>query len=175
MLGLTNLGFIHTLVGVLAIVVGVWALFRYKEILPETRLGMVYIAATAITAVTGLFIFQHGGFGPPHVLSILTLVVVAAGLWIAYKKPFGRFNRYLQALCFSTTFLFHAIPGFTESLIRVPVGHPLMSGPDDPAFKPLYGTLFVLYFIGLALQARWLKGRSGKAAAPLMDEAGLAG
>jgi uncharacterized membrane protein len=175
-MGLTNFGVIHTLIGIITVVLGVQALIRYKEVLPQTSLGLSYIAGTALTAASGLFIFQHGGFGNPHVLSILTLLVLAVGLWISYKKPFGRINRYLQALCFSTTFLFHAIPSITESLIRLPVGQPWMSGPEDPAFKPLYGVLFLLYFIGLAVQARWLKGRPAAGTAPLLDDtAGAAG
>jgi uncharacterized membrane protein len=176
MLGLTNLGILHTLIGIISLVIGVQALIRYKEIVPQTRPGMMYIAGTALTSLTGLGIFQHGGFGPPHALSIMTLVVLVVGLWIAHKTPFGRFNRYAQALCFSTTFLFHAIPSFTETLVRIPVGKPLMSGPDDPAFKPLYATLFLLYFIGLAVQARWLKGQARvKPAGAIDEDLGVAG
>jgi uncharacterized membrane protein len=174
-MGLTNFGVIHTLIGIITVVIGVQALIRYKEVRPQTSLGLSYIAGTALTAASGLLIFQHGGFGNPHVLSILTLLVLAVGLWISYKTPFGRINRYLQALCFSTTFLFHAIPSVTESLIRLPVGAPWMSGPEDPAFKPLYGALFLLYFIGLWFQARWLKGRSAASASPsIADEARVA-
>ena len=33
--------------------------------------------ATAITSPTGFGIFQHGGFGEPHVLGIVTLLVLA--------------------------------------------------------------------------------------------------
>jgi len=33
--------------------------------------------ATAITSPTGFGIFQHGGFGKPHVLGIVTLLVLA--------------------------------------------------------------------------------------------------
>ena len=36
-----------------------------------------YVRFTVATCITGLFIFQHGGFGPPHALAIVTLIVLA--------------------------------------------------------------------------------------------------
>ena len=160
MLGLTSLGVLHTLIGLLAVVSGFWALARYKEISPKNRLGQTYLVATLITAVTGLGIFQHGGFGPPHALSILTLIALAVGTVGATTNVFGRLSRYVQAASYSATMLFHMIPGFTESLTRLPVDGPVFASADAPEFKPIYGTLIVLFLIGLTLQIRWLRAES---------------
>jgi len=157
MLGLTSLGVLHTLIGLLAVVSGFWALARYKEISPKNRLGQTYLVATPITAVTGLGIFQHGGFGPPHALSILTLIALAVGTVGATTNVFGRLSRYVQAASYSATILFHMIPGFTESLTRLPPATPVFASADAPEFKPIYAALMLLFLIGLTLQIRWLR------------------
>jgi uncharacterized membrane protein len=79
MFGLTTLGAIHTAISLVALVCGFLTLARDKEISSRTSLGRSYLVTTLLTALTGLGIFQHGGFGPPHVLSLLTLVALAVG------------------------------------------------------------------------------------------------
>ena len=78
MLGLTPLGAIHTAISIVAVGAGAIALSRDGLISPINRLGKTYIVATAITCLTAFGIFQHGGFGKPHVLGILTLIVLAS-------------------------------------------------------------------------------------------------
>lgn len=159
MLGLTNLGIVHTAISLVAVVCGFWAVARYKEISLRTPLGKSYIVTTLLTALTGLGIFEHGGFGPPHVLAILTLLALGIGTAAAYTGVRGRWSRYVQAIAYSTTLLFHMIPGFTESLTRLPPGQPLLPNADAPEFGSIYGVLFVVYGVGLALQLRWLRGQ----------------
>lgn len=113
--------------------------------------------ATLITALTALGIFQHGGFGPPHVVAILTLVALAVGAVAATTTFYGRASRYVQVISFSLTFLFHLIPGFTESLTRLPPGAPLVASQEAPIFKGIYAALFVLFLIVVTLQVRRLR------------------
>jgi uncharacterized membrane protein len=76
MVGLTPLGTFHTAISLIAVVAGFIALVRDKEISPKNLVGKIYVITTVITCLTGFGIFQHGGFGKPHVLGIITLVVV---------------------------------------------------------------------------------------------------
>ena len=76
---LTPFGIFHTAVSVLPIVFGAWALLRDGKIDISNRMGMLYLITMVIGCVTGLFIFHHGGFGPGHVLSILTLALLFVG------------------------------------------------------------------------------------------------
>ena len=52
---------------------------------------------------------------------------------------------------------FHFIPGFTETLTRVPIGAPLVSGPQDPLLQKLVGGTFLVFLVGMALQVRALR------------------
>jgi len=162
--GLTPLGVFHTAISLIALYTGVWALIRYKEFSLAHRLSQVYFVSTLIVAVTGLFIFQHGGFGPPHVLSILTILAIVAGAVTEKTLLLGSWSHYFYALCYSTTLLFHSIPGFNETLSRLPPGKPFTTGPDDPKLQPIVAALLLIWIVGLVLQFRWIKRTAPKAA-----------
>jgi uncharacterized membrane protein len=157
MFGLTTLGSIHTLISLVAVATGFYILAREHEISPRNPLGKTYLVATFLTAATGLGIFHHDGFGPPHVLSILTLIAVAVGTVAATTRLYGRASRYVQAVSYSVTLLFHMIPAFTETLTRVPPGAPIASSPQAPILQAISAALLVLFAIGLALQIRWMR------------------
>ena len=157
MFGLTPLGIAHTAISLVAIVSGIWALARHGQISPREPLGRTYLVCTLLAAATALGIFRHGSFGPPHGLAILTLLALAVGSVAAFTGVFGGWSRYVQAMAYSATFLFHMIPGFTESLTRLPPSQPLLPGPDAPAFGPIYGVLLLVFVVGLVLQLRWLR------------------
>ena len=108
---------------------------------------------TVVTCITGLFIFHHGGFGPPHVLAIVTLVVLAIAYSAERRRAPSALSRYVAVLGYSLTLFFHLIPGLTETGTRLPVGDPAFTGPEDPTLKALVGAGFLVYLTGATLQA----------------------
>ena len=160
MIGLTTLGVFHTAFGLVALLCGSYTLFRYKEISPWNRSGQVYLVTTSVTAVTALGIFQHGGFGPQHILAILTLAALAIGTLAATSTFFGRASRYIQAISYSSTILFHLFPAVTETLTRFPPGNPWVASPYEPVLRVFYILLFVAFLVGVTLQIRWLRASS---------------
>lgn len=156
MFGLTPLGAVHTAISLVALAAGAIALFRDKEISPQTSLGKVYLWTTVLTCLTGFGIFRHGGFGAPHALGVLTLLVLGLAT-LANRTPwFGRAAKYLATVGYSVTFFFHLIPGATETFTRLPSGATLFSSPDDPNLQKVVGVLFLLLVVGAALQVRRL-------------------
>ncbi|MEC3767074.1 MULTISPECIES: hypothetical protein [Cupriavidus] len=152
MLNLSPFGVFHTAIALVAVACGLVALFKHGEIGMRTRSGRLYIWLTAATAFTGLFIFRHGGFGPPHALAILTLAVLAiAGACERHRE--AGVARYLAVLGYSLTLFFHLIPGLTETGTRIPIGNPAFSGPEDPTLKALVGIGFLVYLSGATVQA----------------------
>ena len=157
MFGLTPLGLFHTAIGLIAVGAGLIALVRDKRISPTNLVGKVYLAATVVTALTALGIFQHGGFGPAHGLAIITLAALAVAAVAANTRLFGGASRYVETVAYSATFLFHLIPGVTESTTRLPLGAPLLASPEAPALKAATGLLLLAFLVGATLQVRWLR------------------
>ena len=150
------LGWFHTAMGIIALISGVVALVRYKEITPQTRSGQIYLVTTLITAGTALAIFQHGAFGPAHGLAVMTLAALAVGTVASTTKLFGKLSRYVRAVSYSATLLFHSIPAVTDSLMRLPVGDPVLTSIEDPVLKMCYAALLFLFLVGVSLQLRWV-------------------
>jgi uncharacterized membrane protein len=152
MFGLTTLGLIHTAISLVALAAGAAALVRDKEISSRNGLGQVFLWATIVTCLTGFGIFEHSGFGKPHALGVLTLLVLGAAAVAERTGLFGRAAAYVATLGYSLTYFLHFIPGVTETFTRLPSGRPLFSSPEDPALQPVIGAIFLLFLVGVTLQ-----------------------
>lgn len=157
MFGLTSLGVFHTAISLIAVGAGIIALLRYRQITSQGLLGQVYVFTTLVSCVTGFGIFQHGGFGKPHALGIVTLIALVVALVAERTQVFGKLSPYLRTVSYSATFLFHWIPGITETSTRLPVGAPLLASAEAPELKVAAGLLFVLFLLGATLQVLALR------------------
>jgi uncharacterized membrane protein len=164
LLNITAFGALHTAIAIIGVLAGFAALIRHRRIALDTTAGTVFFWFTAAAAFTGLFIFRHGGFGVPHVLSLLTLVVLAAAWFAERRAGFGRLSPYAAVLFNLTALFFHFIPASVETLSRLPLGAPFASGPEDPALFGPIGAAFVAYLVGAAWQILRVRGASRRAA-----------
>jgi len=151
-MGMTPFGWFHTVISVVAVVAGIIALARDKKISSHNTVGKIYVVMTILSCLTGLCIFHHGGFGPGHVLAIVTLLVLGIAGVAGKTQVFGSASRYVETIGYSLTFFFHMIPTLTEGSTRLPVGHPLVPGPDAPPLHAAIGICFVIFLVGAALQ-----------------------
>lgn len=150
MFGLTILGIVHTAISLVAVAAGIVGLVRDKRIDLANGAGKTYLVATVLTCITGFGIFQHGGFGKPHALGVLTLLVLALAWFVRTRVA-------VQAVLLSTTFFFHFIPAVTETLTRLPLHAPLLADAEAPELKLITAVMFVLLVIGATLQVRRLR------------------
>jgi uncharacterized membrane protein len=154
---LTQLGAVHTVISLLAVLAGIVALIRYGKITSGTQAGLWFVVLTAATCITGLFIFRHGGFGPPHMLSLLTLAVLAITFTLERVAKGARFATYVVVLGNSLALFFHLLPALNEGGTRLPLGNPAFTGPDDPRLQAWLAAGFVVYLVGAVVQALRIK------------------
>ena len=151
------LGWIHTIIAIIALIAGYYTLAVHKVIEPEQTTGKVYLICTFLAAVTALMIYQRGTFGPAHGLAVLTLLALAGGLLVTRISAFSKIAQYFRAFCFSGTLLFHMIPAITDGLLRLPVGDPVLTDFEAPLLKMFYLAFVVVFVVGWILQCFWLK------------------
>ena len=87
---LTPLGLFHTIVSLVCVVAAFVALYLDHGISPNTSVGRVYLTSLWITTLTGFPIFRHGKAGPPHILGVLTVVVLLVAALAGLTSVFGR-------------------------------------------------------------------------------------
>jgi uncharacterized membrane protein len=154
--GLTSLGVFHTLISLVAVATGAISLIRDGKISWNNDLGKIFVLTTIIVCLTGFGIFQHGGFGKPHVLGVITLVTLVV-IWAASKGSLGKSSAYIERVGYSLTFFFHIVPAVTESATRLPLDAPLASSPEDPRIQMVIGICLILFLIGAVLQVRKMR------------------
>ena len=154
---ITFLGWIHTGCGIAAILIGVYALNKYKVISFSERAAKIYLLLTLITASTALAIYNQGGFRIAHVLAILTLLALMAGTIVEKTYMLGSLSKYFFTLCYTSTLLFHMIPAITDTLRRLPVGDPFATSLDDPLVVSFHILFFVIFIFSYVWQVQWLK------------------
>ncbi len=152
MFGLTHLGIIHTLISLVAVAAGIVAFVRYGSVSLRTNAGLLYVAATVLTCVTGFGIYKTGAFGPAHAVGVLTLVVLAFAVLVEKRPLLGAISRPVEAVSYTTTFFLHMIPAINETTTRLPPSAPLAVGPNDPLILALVGVALALYIVGAAVQ-----------------------
>jgi hypothetical protein len=154
---LTAFGAFHTTISVLAVIAGIAALVRHGRITTDTLAGLWFVRLTAATCLTGLPIFRHGGFGPPHQLALLTLALLATTYCLERFARARTPARYVVVLGNSLALFFHLLPALNEVGTRLPLGNPAFTGPDDPRLQAWVAAGLVLYLVGATYQALRLR------------------
>jgi len=107
---ITLLGWIHTILGISAISIGIYEIFKNKYFTINSKISQVYFWLTFFTAITALNIYNQGGFGIAHILAILALIALFVGWMTETFDLAGKYTAHLFTLSFSSTFLFHLFP-----------------------------------------------------------------
>ena len=162
---MTLLGWVHTIIAIMALIAGFYTLAMYKVIKLENKSGQIYLACTFIAATTALMIYNQGGFGPAHMLAMLTLLALLGGTLVSKVPAFSKIAEYFQAFCFSGTLLFHMIPAITDGLLRLPIGDPFLTNKHDPLLRNFYLLFLVIFLVGYVAQFIWLKKSSARRSA----------
>jgi hypothetical protein len=154
------IGWIHTLIALIAILSGAYSLKKYTIIETKNLSAKIFIVTTIIAAITALLIYKRG-FGVGHLLAIITLLAVIFGYINEKGLFFGFLAPYFQIISYSALFLFHMIPGITEILRRFPPDNPIVidSNVNHPILISFYITFFISYLIVTTNQIIWLKKR----------------
>jgi hypothetical protein len=164
---LSVLGIIHTAISILALLAAFYALYRSGRLDPATGPGKLYIWLTVITCLTSLPIMKTGHLTPGHYVAVVILVLLPLGIYARSLRIFGKLADYVQVIFLSTTLFLSLIPAVNETLTRLPISHPIASGPNDPIVQNGLLILLVLYLVGLIYQLVKLKSRSKKSVLPL--------
>ena len=151
------LGWLHTILGIGALMSGFYTLIKYRVVTLAHRSGKLYVLLTLIVAGTALGIYNQGGFGIAHNLAVLTLVALAGGVGMEKTRLFGSLSKYCQALGYSSTLLFHMIPAITDFLRRLPVGDPFIDTLEDPLLRQFHLAFLAIFVVGVIAQVLWLR------------------
>lgn len=163
MFGISPLGWLHTLGSLPAIPLALYMLLRYGRITPRTGAGIAYFISMLIGAVT-VFLVAHQPVS--YGIAVATILLLVTGYGIAFIRFAGRAAIYIETICLSLTVFLLMVPSVSETLRRVPDGHPFVTDPKSPLLLGALGALFIILIVGVTAQIVLLRKKNKAAAYP---------
>lgn len=154
MFGISPLGWVHTLGSLPAIPLAVYMIARYGRIVPRSTPGAAYFVSMLIGAAT-VFLVAHQPVS--YAIATITIVLLLAGYGVGRVPRLGRAALYIETICLSLTAFLLMLPTVTETLRRVPDGHPLVTDLKSPLLLGSQASLLVVLIIGLTAQIVYLR------------------
>ncbi|RBA23617.1 hypothetical protein EV677_2893 [Herminiimonas fonticola] len=157
MFGITPLGWLHTLGSLPAIPLAIYMFVRHGRITPRNALGKAYFISMLIGATT-VFLVAHQPVS--YGIGIATLLLLVTGYGIAHLTYVGRAAVYIETVSLSLTAFLLMVPTVSETLRRVPEGHPFVTDLKSPLLLGSQGALLVILIIGVTAQIMFLRQKS---------------
>lgn len=149
MFGITPLGWLHTLGSLPAIPLAIYMFVRYGRITPDNAPGKVYFISMLIGATT-VFLIAHQPVS--YGIAVATLLLLVLGYGIGHIAFIGRAAVYVETIALSLTAFLLMVPTVSETLRRVPDGHPFVTDLTSPLLLGSQGGLLVILIIGVTAQ-----------------------
>lgn len=156
---ISTLGAFHTAISLLPLAAGLYSFVRYRAIEPAKRSGQLYLVGMLLSVLTAFGLSSTGGFNAGHALGILALLVMGGALLIRQLPLFPRLVPYLSQFGFSFSFFLLLVPAIGETLTRLPVAHPLASGPESPLVRGTVLAWLAIFVVGAGLQMWWMRSQ----------------
>lgn len=154
MFGISPLGWVHTLGSLPAIPLAIYMFARHGRILPRSVPGALYFVSMLIGGTTVFLVAREPiSYG----IGAATILLLLAGYGIGHIPHFGRAGTYLETIFLTLTTFLLMVPSVSETLRRVPDGHPLVTDPKSPLLLGALSGLFVMLVIGLTAQIIYLR------------------
>jgi len=138
--------FAHVLISLVGILAGFVVLAAMMSDRWARGWNAVFLVTTIATSVTG-FMF-HSAFGPPHVIGIISLVVLAVALFALHSKALQGWWRLVYAVTATMALYLNFFVGVVQAFQKVPALHSLAPTQSEPPFL-IAQTVVMVAFIAL--------------------------
>ena len=159
MFGISPAGWVHTLGSLPAIPAALYMIGRHGRIVPRSKVGALYFATMLIGASTVFLVAKQPA---SVVIGAATLVLLLAGYGVAHVARLGRAAIYLETILLSLTVFLLLVPAVSETLRRVPDGHPFVADLKSPLLLGAQAALLGLLVLGVTAQLIWLRSQRRK-------------
>jgi hypothetical protein len=151
-LGMSTSAFtqLHVLISLIGIVTGIVVLFAMLKGHHARTWAMVFLVTTIATSVTG-FMF-HSKFGPPHVIGVISLVILAVALIALYGYKLAGPWRWIYVVSAAIALYLNIFVAVVQTFQKVSFFHSLAPTQAEPPFAIAQG-IVLLAFIALGIVA----------------------
>ena len=158
----TQLHVIVSLIGIgsgIAVVLGMLAANR----LPG--MTAIFLATTVATSVTG-FMFHFASFGPPEIVGVISLVVLAAAVLALYARKLSGSWRWIYVASAVCALYLNTFVAVVQTFQKVAFFHALAPTQKEPPFAVAQGIVFIVCLsVGIAAAKKFHPAAAAQAIA----------
>jgi hypothetical protein len=139
----TLLHVVISLIGIFAGLIVLFGMFKANRLNNWTAL---FLVTTVLTSVTG-FLFHSASFGPPHVLGILSLVVLAVAIPALYIYRLAGPWRWIYVAGAVVALYFNVFVGVVQAFQKLSFLQPLAPTQSEPPFFIAQAVVLVTFIV----------------------------
>ena len=143
---LATFTFLHVLISLVGIASGLIVLERFFRNRTLGVSNVVFLTTTILTSVTG-FLFPFKAFGPPHVVGVISLVVLAIALFALYAGNLVGPWRWIYVCTAILALYFNVFVAVAQSFDKIGRLHALAPTGSEPPFAITQGIVLVLFIV----------------------------
>ncbi len=137
---------LHVIISLIAILAGLVVL---AAMIANRRLNGVtalFLITTVLTSVTGFF-FHSKAIGPPHIVGVVSLVVLAIALLAIYVRYLVGVWRPVYIVTAVIALYLNCFVGVVQAFDKLPALHALAPKGTEPPFAAAQGATLLLFVI----------------------------
>src|SRR5438046_2592097 len=145
-LSIATFTLVHVVISLIGIVTGlivVWGMLAGKRLNAMTA---IFLASTIATSITG-FGFPIHHFGPPHIVGVISLVVLTITLFARYAFRLRGAWRWIYVVTSVTALYLNVFVGIVQAFQKVPALKALAPTQTEPPFAIAQLTALVLFIL----------------------------
>src|SRR5947207_236516 len=138
--------FVHVVISLIGIFTGfivVWGMLAGKRLNAITG---IFLVATVATSVTG-FGFPIDHFGPPHIVGVISLVVLTIALFARYGFHLRGAWRWIYVITSVTALYLNVFVGIVQAFQKVPALKALAPTQAEPPFAIAQLAALILFIL----------------------------
>ena len=139
----TLLHVVISLAGIFAGLIVLSGMFKAKRLDNWTAL---FLVTTVLTSVTGFF-FHSTSFGPPHVLGVLSLAVLAVAIPALYLYRLAGSWRWIYVAGAVAALYFNVFVGVVQAFQKLSFLNPLAPNQSEPAFFIAQAVVLAIFVV----------------------------
>jgi uncharacterized membrane protein len=142
---------LHVAISLIALAAGAAMLAQMLGGRFSRPVASIFLVTTILTSATG-FLFHSKSFGPPHVLGVLSLIVLAIAVLALYGRRLAGAWRGTYVVCAVLAFYFNAFVAVVQAFQKLPALHALAPKGTEPPFA-IAQLVTLIIFAGLGVMA----------------------
>ena len=152
-LGMSTAAFtlLHVIISLIAIVAGAVVALGMRRARRLPGWTALFLTMTILTSVTGFF-FHSKSFGPPHVVGVISLIILAVALVALYGFHLAGAWRALYAVTALAAFYLNTFVLVAQLFAKVPALKALAPTGSEPPFA-VAQLLVLVAFVALGILA----------------------